>query len=548
MPDRGPKGITVNDALKTFAAEEAREKVATPQRKRTPGRTDEVRNNAGGFTFQVTDKDRLERFLILGTTGGTYYVGQADHTKDNVAFLRKMVKANERLVVDTLVDVSVNGRAFKNTPAIFALAVVMTEGQDKTYARKAVDKVVRTGTHLFEYAQFIKDLGGWGRAKRTSVAGWYESKTADELAYQAVKYRQRNGFTHRDAFRLSHPVGVNPAVGNFILGKGVTPEAPEIIQGFEAAQGAGTVEETLAALEQYKNLPWEALRTEHLKDARVWKTLFYNGQLNGQALVRNITRLARMDAFKDMVFATDYAARLTDENMIAKTRLHPINYLNAAVVHAEGQVDRSGGWYSYGRNKNWTTNGRIKDALNEGFHLSFKHVEPAGKRTLLGVDISGSMSQNAMGLDLSCAQVSAAVAMTVARTEPYAEVRGFSTQFIDLDISAKTPLDTAMRKVSNRTFGGTDASLPMTWAAKRGVEVDTFVVITDNETWAGRVKPFQALKQYRDKTGIPARLAVLGVASTGFTIADPTDRGMMDFVGFDSNAPKALADFSAGRI
>jgi 60 kDa SS-A/Ro ribonucleoprotein len=501
--------------------------------------------------FQVSDKDRLERFLILGTDGGTYYVGEKKLTEDNVKFVRKMVKTNERLVVDTLVDVSVNGRAYKNTPAIFTLAVVLTEGSDKAYAREAVNKVVRTGTHLFEFTNFLSDLGGWGRAKRKALAGWYESKDADSLAYQAVKYRQRNGWTHRDVFRVAHPVGVDTTVGNFILGKSEASILDnETIAGFEWMQKADTVERVVKTLELHKNLPWETIPTQFLTDPRVWKTLFYNGQLNGQALVRNITRLSRIGAFNDLKFAADYADRLTDEEMIARTRLHPVQYLNAVVVHKEGQVRRQdSGWGYYGaRNKDWNTSIIILDALNDGFHLSFKHVNPANKRYLLGVDVSGSMGSLANGIDLSCAQVSAAIAMTIARTERASEIRGFSTQFVDLGISAKTSLPEAMKSVQMRNFGGTDISLPMTWAKKNKMEVDTFVVITDNETWAGRVKPFQALKQYRSAMGIDARLAVFGVASTDFTIADPTDKGMMDFVGFDSNAPKVLADFSAGRL
>lgn len=540
------------NSLKNLAKEEKLAKTETPQRKRTPGRKDEVKNNAGGFVFKVSNKDRLERFLILGTDGGTYYVGERKLTKDNVKFLRALIKTDERLVVDTIVDVSVNGRAFKNTPAIFALALVLTEGQDKAYAREAVNKVVRTGTHLFQFADFLNDLGGWGRSKRRAIADWYTGRTADQLAYQAVKYRQREGWTHRDLFRKSHPEGVDNNVGNFILGRGRANDypRPEVLEGFLAAQEAGAVKDTLRVLDTYTNLPWEALKTEHLTSPEVWKKLFYNGQLNGQALVRNITRLSRNGAFKDLSFVVDYANRLADQEMIARTRLHPINFLNAVVVHEEGSWDKStvGTWYGR-RQKNWDTVPQIVDALNEGFHLAFKTVEPAGKRTLIGVDVSGSMRASAAnGLDLTAAQVSAAIAMTIARTEPAYMVRGFSTQFIDLGITPKQGLSTVMQKVVMSNFGGTDASLPMTWAQKNGMEFDTFVVITDNETWAGRIKPYQALVNYRKATGIDARLAVLGVSSTEFTIADPQDRGMMDFVGFDSNGPKALADFSAGRI
>lgn len=551
-------------ALKTYAGNEAAVKTATPQRVRTPGRSDEVQNNAGGFVFKVSDRDRLERFLILGTDGGTYYVGEQKLTTQNADFLRKMIRENEALVVDTIVAVSTEGRAYRNSPALFALALVMSEGQDKAAAREAVAKVARTSTHLFEFAQYIDDLGGWGRAKRKAVANWYEGKTPDQLAYQAVKYRQRDGWTHRDLLRLSHPTGVDTGVGNFILGKeGVQGENgfPEIIAGFTYMQKAGSAKEVLRLLEQYKSLPWETIPTQFLKEAEVWKAIFRNGQLNGQALVRNITRLARIDAFKDMQFASEYAARLTDVEMIRKSRLHPINYLNAAVVYEEGQADRSGGFYSYGRKKDWTSESVITDAINDGFHEAFKTVEPAGKRTMLAIDVSGSMGSSALGLDLSCAQVSGAMAMTVARTEPAHIIRGFTSgdrggwgygrgaaELTDLSISAKTPLATAMRNVQKSNFGATDCAQPMLWALENKVEVDTFVVITDNETWAGNIKPTQALKRYRDATGIPARLAVLGVASTDFTIADPQDRGQMDFVGFDSNAPRVLADFSAGRL
>lgn len=369
----------------------------------------------------------------------------------------------------------------------------------------------------------------------------------------------KSRWTHRDVLRLSH-AKPDSNVANFMLGKGVLGEdSPKILFGFNEVQKATSADEVLRVLGNYPNLPWETIPTQFLKDTRVWKALFYNGQVKGQALVRNITRLAKMGAFSDMVFAADYAAALTDAEMIAKTRLHPINFLNASVVYAEGQVPRqAGGYYGYGRQKDWTSESVITDAINEGFHLAFKAVEPANKRTMLAIDVSGSMSSPAMGLDLSCAQVSGALAMTVARTEPYHVIRGFTggggwynrgpAQLTDLGISAKTSLPDAMARVQDRNFGGTDCAAPMMWALENKVEIDTFAVITDSETWAGSIQPMQALKQYRDKMGIPARLAVFGVAGSDFTIADPLDRGSLDFVGFDSNAPKVFADFSAGRI
>ena len=93
-------------------------------------------------------------------------------------------------------------------------------------------------------------------------------------------------------------------------------------------------------------------------------------------------------------------------------------------------------------------------------------------------------------------------------------------------------------------FGGTDCALPMLWAAENQVPVDVFCIYTDSETWAGDIHPAQALRAYRQKTGIGAKLVVIGMVSNGFSIADPTDGGMLDVVGFDTATPSIIADFA----
>src|ERR1700745_4099842 len=134
----------MSNALRNLAAEQTARKAATPQTERTPGRTDEVQNNASGFVFKVSDKTRLERILILGVDGGTYYVGEKKLAKDAVDFMKAYIASNEREFVDTVVDVRVNNRAAKQSPTIFAIALALSEGQDKAYTRAAVNKVVRT--------------------------------------------------------------------------------------------------------------------------------------------------------------------------------------------------------------------------------------------------------------------------------------------------------------------------------------------------------------------------------------------------------------------
>jgi 60 kDa SS-A/Ro ribonucleoprotein len=113
-----------------------------------------------------------------------------------------------------------------------------------------------------------------------------------------------------------------------------------------------------------------------------------------------------------------------------------------------------------------------------------------------------------------------------------------------LAISPEQRLDVVARSIEGLPMGPTDCSLPMLYAAQRKLEVDVFVVYTDSETWFGEVHPFQALAQYRQKTGIPAKLVVVGMVANEFTIADPSDAGMLDVVGFDTAAPAVMADFA----
>ena len=127
-------------------------------------------------------------------------------------------------------------------------------------------------------------------------------------------------------------------------------------------------------------------------------------------------------------------------------------------------------------------------------------------------------------------------------------VRGFQTGMMPLPIKKGMNLEEATRVISNLPFGGTDCAQPMLDALKHNLKVDAFIVYTDSETWAGKIHPVQALREYRQKTGIPAKLIVVGMTSNGFTIADPEDAGMLDVVGFSTSTPSAISDFITGRL
>jgi 60 kDa SS-A/Ro ribonucleoprotein len=173
-------------------------------------------------------------------------------------------------------------------------------------------------------------------------------------------------------------------------------------------------------------------------------------------------------------------------------------------------------------------------------------VAPTGARTLIGLDVSGSMNIGEIaGIPGISPRVgAAAMALTHVRTDASVQVMAFSERFVELPIAATDSVATIAERTANLPFTATDCAQPMLYALEHRLAIDLFVIYTDNETWSGLVHPVEALRTYRERTGIAAKLVVVGMTSTGFTIADPEDAGTLDVVGFDAAAPALIADFA----
>ena len=537
------------DALTTF------NKRHTSQREQADPR--QVKNNAGGYTFQLGPLAQARRFLVLGSNDGTYYARPQELTKTNGEHLIRLAETDHDGLLNLIVAVSTSGAAPKPGPALFALAIASSYGtpEQRDHAMSRLPEVARTGTHLFTYLTYVQQFRGWGRGLRRGVGGWYDTKRPDKLAYQVTKYRQRGGWTHRDALRLSHPqlTGGNADIAAWITKGTVTDALPPIIHGYIAAQEPGA---DLPALIREYGLSWEMLPTDALTRRDVWDALLDWGLPLG-ALVRQLPRLTNLGIIAPLGGRTnEIAARLTDREAIRRARLHPVTLLNASFTYASGR----------GMSQTWTPVPRIVDALEAGFYAAFDTVEPAGRRTLLALDVSASMAGAAIaGMSLNARTASAALAMVTLATEPETYTVGFTgagekrrnpwggssgwgSGVEPIPLRAGMSLREAVNTVDALPMGYTDCAQPMLYAAEHNLEVDTFVIYTDNETWHGDVHPHQALRDYRAKTGIPARLVVVGMTATGFSIADPADAGMLDVVGFDTSTPSLISDFSAGRL
>ena len=516
-----------------------------------------VPNSAGGHVFAVDKWKRLERFLILGCESGTYYASERKLTVENAGCVRDCLAEDASRTVKTIVEVSASGRAPKNDPAIFALALAAGSGHIRS-AEEALPKVCRTGTHLFQFAQAVESFRGWGRGLRRAVAAWYESKSVPDLAYQVAKYRQRDGVSHRDLLRLAHPKSNDPgrqALYRWVVGTSlearevkrgdvvhtypsVAESLPDFLAVVNKAQVATKAELIKLILDH--DLPRECVPTEFLNDPEVWEALLV--KMPPTATIRNLGKMTAVGLLAPLSAASlTVCDRLIDPDYLRKGRVHPLAIMLAASVYSSGRGLRG--------SLSWEPVSRINDALDQAFYAAFAHVEPANKRTLIGLDVSGSMGGSLIaGTNISAREAAAAMCLVTAKTEPNYAIMAFSGMLVPFDVSACSRVCDVVEKAKHIPFGNTDCALPMLWAHEKDISVDTFVVFTDSETWCGRIHPFQALIRYRERTGIPAKLVVVGMTATEFTIADPSDAGSLDVVGFDASAPAVIADFSRDGI
>ena len=552
----------------------------------------QVLNAAGGYVYEISEWDALMRFLVLGTQGGSIYESEKDLTKQNLDNVIKAITSDGVRVVEMVLDVSDSGKARKNDMALFTLALCMKHGDAET--KKAVERVynsvARTGTHHLMFCNFIENMPGrgWGRAVKRIVAGWYTSKEDEALAYQVVKYRNREGFSHQKALHRCHG-GMNTPLYRWIAGRyngvrdikrglgdaevvthyaQVLPQTepgqnlpktlsgtvlsvyPKFLEGFLCAQELADTEvdnqhtKRLVSLIGEYGLTHEMVPNAYLKQADVWVALLQNMPIT--ATLRNLgrmTSLGLLDPFSENLQTV--LDKFTPES-VKKARLHPLATLIGLKTYESGKGVKG--------SLEWAPNQKVLAHLDDVFYWGFETIEPTGKNIMLALDCSGSMFSNwstpfANCPSLMCSEIAGVMAMVTARTEQNYHITGFGTAIRPLHITNRSSLKEVMTVLRNDTYSGTDCAIPIVHALQsEWNSIDGFAIYTDNDTWAGRIHPKTALEQYRNKTGRDTRLVSVSMIANDTTIADGSVPWMIDFVGMSTDTPRQVGMYLKGEI
>lgn len=543
-------------------------------------REDQVLNTAGGYVFQADDMARLNRFLILGSLDGTYYISAKTLTITNTDHIEGMLLENPGRVIHEIVEISKSGRAVSNDPAIYALALAATSPVKAT-RRMALDHlqdVCRISTHLFTFLTYVRNLKnttGWGRGLRKALDYWYNDKTVKDLAYQVCKYPQRKvegdmPWSHRDVLRKAHvvPHGVNRSLvfRYAIAGSGKEEktyvdkdgkmqlnatqplnidalpcteyEGIDYMIGHVKAKDARGPKEMVRLIKEY-GLVRESIPNEYYNTKEVMGHLLYNMPLT--QMMRTLNKMTELGVLTPFSEGTTHVCdKLANEAALKGARMHPMKIFMAKKVYDLGHGIKG--------NLTWTPVPAISKALEDAFYKSFDYVVPTGKNILLGIDMSGSMGQGIGGCNylIDTVEGAAVMAMAIARKEPNHHLIGFDRiAYPNLGITANDSLEEVCRKIDPR--GGTDCGVPVRYAIDMDwSKIDVFVILTDQESWYN-AHPYKIFQEYCQKFRRPnTKLAVVAMTANRYSIADPNDVRMLDVVGFDPSVPTILNEFIRG--
>ncbi|XP_048769596.1 RNA-binding protein RO60-like [Ostrea edulis] len=390
----------------------------------------QVPNKAGGYVYKTTLESQLCSFICTGSPNHNYRAGNCELTLEDVPFVIQLIQdGSGKTVVDILIRFSTTSRAFKQDPLIFILAICCRSNDKatKNAAYSALPSICRIPTQLFRFLNFCKMISshqsrskGWGRAHRKAICDWYRSYGATEhklklLALHITKYSKRYGWKHKDVIRLSH-LKVNdedPALKYLVIvavkGKQFADstnfmqnlqqqdnyetshlkQIVDLLTAIETAKTTKDVTQMIRLILQHR-LVREHVPACFLNDRNVWLALARHMPMI--ALIRNLGKMSKLELFQleapsgERSFEEHLALeKLKNKELISKDKIHPFTYMLAINQYKKGE--------NGSKTLQWPVFPQICAGLEEGLYFSFQNIRPTGKRFLVAIDISKSMTE-----------------------------------------------------------------------------------------------------------------------------------------------------------
>lgn len=406
-----------------------------------------VRNAAGGLAFAQSDKMHLISLVLSNMLSGDMYRSESQVLSQLQALVKKL---DPEFVAKTALYAR-NEFGMRSTSQALAGELASTNATSgKEWSREFYNAIVRRVDDMME------------------IMGYYFDKNPQKPLPNALKAGFAEAFNRFDSYQLARYKGENRAVKLVDVVRLVRPKP--------VVKNADALAKLLKG--DLKNTQtWEAKMSsagqvcaEEKEEARseVWSDLLSKKSLGYLALIRNLANIA-IDA-NDTTFDLAISA-LTDAQAIKKSLIFPFQ-LYVAYKEVEKNLKRA----------EVSRIAKIMDALSQALDISCANVPEMPGKTLVAIDISGSMSTSAS--TFSAAQVCTLATLfgVVLAKANDADVIQFesSAKFVPV-LKSRSTLDSV--KLLDHTTGGTNFESIFDLIIKERKRYDRIFILSDMMAW-----------------------------------------------------------------
>lgn len=438
-------------------------------------------NEAGGAAYSLTDKAALAQFAVTGTFNSTFYVDATDQLKQVEALAQKV---DSLFIAKLAVYARENGK-MKDMPA-YLLAVLAARGEIDL-VKAIFNRVCNNSKMLFNFVQIIRSgsVGrkSFGTAVKRLIQNWITDKQGKALYLASVGHADPS---LADVIKMVHPHPVDEHQQNmfsYLLGR---PYQEDMLDDdlviFEQLKRGETV--------QVPDLPFQSITNCNISLDQ-WKEVARNMSWN--TLRMNLNNLHRKGVFGDRALVHELAEKLADPTLVRKFNVFPYQ-LMTAYQHVEDSMPTE-----------------LTNALQQAMETAVENVPAMPGDTMVAIDVSGSMSSPITGRRAGstsktrCVDVASLIACSLLRKNKGTVVLAFDCGYSHyygrveprkagsvmsgVYLPDLNPFDAVMtnaNKLATYGGGGTDCSLPFQYLNSTNTKVDNIILVSDNESWAGR--------------------------------------------------------------
>ncbi|MBR2836648.1 MAG: TROVE domain-containing protein [Coriobacteriales bacterium] len=423
-------------------------------------------NRSGYVAYAMPEKEHLVTAVLATMFGEPKYY---ESTDEDIIRLATDCAHNDPAFLFKLACYARNVGNMRSASHVLTAVIAREASQ---FTRATIRDVVLRPDDITEIMSCYKGLYGkpFPNAMKREVASVLQQ--FDE--YQIAKYNGGNkSLKFRDVLRITHPV----------------PKTKETELLFHK----------ILSDELETPYTWEVELSTRGNTKEVWDELILSGKVGYMALLRNLRNIVKSGAD-----VTPVLERLSDPDQVRKSRQLPFRFYSAyRALSTEGLMT-----------------GEIHRALENALTASLDNMEPILGRTLVAVDVSGSMSSRiSSNSDVRCCDIASLFGAMSSRLCEDATVCYFDASYTPWDPDVITKgyriahygkYESILEICANNSFagGGTDLSLPMKYALTEDASAnlkpfDRVIYFSDNEcnsSYRGLYKTVQDLADtYRSK-------------------------------------------------